>query len=160
MELVRRCVRVRVSLKKNSFCCCHVITEVRIVVKENLFQFYSYLLSLSGCILSIFQVLFFHHITSLQFFYLILPIQNTLKTMCYPDMTQKEVDRMQEVIASACKFPNNYTSDSQRAMIDRFRFMLNLSEQLDKTLHSPSQIEMYTNTRSIISKEFSLVYNN
>ena len=65
------------------------------------------------------------------------------------DMTP-DIKMMKQTVASACEFPDNYKSKSQLKMLEKFRYLLNISENLD--LHSESQKKNIIQTRITLNK--------
>jgi len=44
--------------------------------------------------------------------------------------TLDDIERMRKTIISAQKWPHNFNSDSQLKMIERYKYLLNMSEEL------------------------------
>ena len=64
-----------------------------------------------------------------------------------------DIEMMTETVSSASKFPDNYKSDSQRKMLERFKYLLNMSEDL--VLQSSSQKKQIMQQRSEHLKQVS-----
>jgi hypothetical protein len=63
--------------------------------------------------------------------------------------TLDDIERMRKTIDSARKWPNNFKSDSQLKMIERFEYLLDMSDELN--LQTESQKIMIIQDRLIIS---------
>jgi hypothetical protein len=63
--------------------------------------------------------------------------------------TLDDIDRMPETINIAQKWPNNFNSDSQIKMIERLKYLLNMSDELN--LQTESQKRMIIQDRLTIS---------
>lgn len=64
--------------------------------------------------------------------------------------TKKLIDNMTVTVGSADNFPQNYQSDSQLKMLEKFRYILHLSNDLN--LHTASQKTQIIRDRLTIYK--------
>ena len=56
-----------------------------------------------------------------------------------------DFERMRGTVMRASKWPNNYNSDSQLRMVERFKYLLNMSDEL--VLQSENQKKLLIQTR-------------
>jgi hypothetical protein len=61
-----------------------------------------------------------------------------------------DIKRMKQTVANAKEFPDNYNSKSQLKMLEKFRYLLNISDKLD--LHSEAQKKNIIQTRITLNK--------